>query len=78
MNPRSDTRIQRPQYSPTHSTKNSYTSKESKRNPKVSSIRHERRRHELDSFQGDLKKLKTPTFDSENKKGQMLMLGFQG
>jgi len=34
----------------------------------VSLVRYHRRRHELEIFQGELRKLKTLTFDGENKK----------
>jgi hypothetical protein len=35
----------------------------------VSHVRHQRKRYELDSLQGEIRKLKTPTFDGENKRG---------
>jgi DNA-binding SARP family transcriptional activator len=31
----------------------------------VSLVRHQRTRHELDNFQGELSKLKSPSFDGE-------------
>lgn len=51
----------------THSTKNSYTCEESKNNPKVSLVRHQRR-HEQDIVQGELRKIKPYTFEGENKR----------
>jgi hypothetical protein len=38
-------------------------------NPKVSLVKNQRRRYELDNLQGELRKLKPPTFDDENKRG---------
>jgi hypothetical protein len=67
---RSATKTQRHHYSPTHSTKKSYASEESKSSPKVSLVRHQRRRHEQDNLQGELRKIKPPTFDGENKMGE--------
>jgi hypothetical protein len=34
----------------------------------VSRVRHQRRRHELDSFKGDLRNLKPPSFDGERER----------
>jgi hypothetical protein len=34
----------------------------------VSPIRHQRRRHELDSLQGDLRNIKPPYFDGERER----------
>jgi hypothetical protein len=34
----------------------------------VSPVRHQRIRHELDSFQGELRKLKPPSFDGERER----------
>jgi hypothetical protein len=34
----------------------------------VSPVRHQRRRHELDSLQGDLRKFKPPSFDGERER----------
>jgi hypothetical protein len=34
----------------------------------VSPARHQRRRHELNSLQGELRKLKTPSFDGERER----------
>jgi hypothetical protein len=36
----------------------------------VSPVRHQRRRHELDILQGELRRLKPPTFDGEHRKGE--------
>jgi hypothetical protein len=36
----------------------------------VSLVRHQRRRHGSDSLQGELRKIKAPSFDGENNKGE--------
>jgi hypothetical protein len=36
--------------------------------PKVSPIRHQRRRYELDNLQGELRKIKLPSFDGERER----------
>jgi hypothetical protein len=61
-----DTINQRHHYSTTRSTKRSYTFEEYKRNPKVSLVRSERRRHEQYNMQGELSKIKPPTSYGEN------------
>jgi len=57
-------------HSPGHSTKSTYACSRSTNNPSMSLVRHQRRRHRLDSLQGELKKIKPPSFDGENKKGE--------
>jgi len=37
--------------------------------PSISPIRHKRRRHGSDNLQGELREIKPPSFDGENKKG---------
>jgi hypothetical protein len=66
---KSASRTQRHHYSPTHSAKKFYAYEESRSNPEVSHVRHQRRRYELDNLQGELRKLKPPTFDGENRRG---------
>jgi hypothetical protein len=44
----------------------------------VSPIRHQRRIYELDSLQGELRKLKPPIFDGENKRGDDVEMWFLG
>jgi hypothetical protein len=39
-------------------------------NPSISHVKHQRRRHGPDSLQGELRKIKPPSFDGENKKGE--------
>jgi hypothetical protein len=36
--------------------------------PKVSPVRHQRRRHELNNLQGQLRKIKSPSFDGEGER----------
>jgi hypothetical protein len=36
----------------------------------MSPVRHNRRQHGFDNLQGDLRKIKPPSFDGENKKGE--------
>jgi hypothetical protein len=38
----------------------------------VSHVRHQRRRYELDNFQGEISNPKTPSFDGERKNGDEL------
>jgi hypothetical protein len=67
---RSATRTQRHHYSPTHSVRKPYASEESQSSPEVSPFRHQRRRYEKNHLQGELRKIKPPTFDGENKMGE--------
>jgi len=52
-----------------HSTMIFYASEESRSNLEVSHVRHQRRIYDLDNFQGEIRNLKPPTFDGENKRG---------
>jgi hypothetical protein len=56
------------QHSPPHSTRKFYASEDSISSLEVSPIRHQRRRHELDNLQGELRKLRPPSFDGEREK----------
>jgi hypothetical protein len=56
------------QHSPPHSTRKLYASEDSISSPEVSPVRHQRRIHELDSLQGELRKLKPPSFDGERER----------
>ena len=38
--------------------------------PKVSPVRYQRRRHEKEELNGEVRKIKSPTFDGENKRGE--------
>jgi hypothetical protein len=65
-NSRSAIRIHIP-HSPSYSTRKFYVSKDSISSLEVSPVRHQRRRHELDSLQGEMRKLKPPSFDGERQ-----------
>jgi hypothetical protein len=51
-----------------YSTRKLYAYEDSIRCPKVSHVRNQRRRLELDSLQGDLMKLNPPSFDGERER----------
>jgi hypothetical protein len=55
-------------HSPPYSTRKFYAFEESLSSPEVSLVRHQKRRHELDSLQGELRKLKPPSFDGERER----------
>ena len=63
---RSDNRTHR--HCSPHSTSKFYASEDSISSPKVSLVRNQRRRHEFDSFQRKLRKLKPPSFDGERER----------
>jgi hypothetical protein len=56
-------RITHKHHSPAYSTRKFYVSEDYISSLEVSPIRHQRTRHELDSLQGYLRKLKPPLFD---------------
>jgi hypothetical protein len=64
---RSARRIHR-HHSPPYSARKFYASEDSISSLHVSHIRHQRRRHELDSLKGELRKLKLPSFDGESER----------
>ena len=64
---RSANRIHR-HHSPPYSEGNFYASEDPISSPEVSPIRHQRRRQEVDSLQGELRKLKPPSFDGERER----------
>jgi hypothetical protein len=55
-------------HSPPYSTRKFYASEDSISKSRSVSVRHQRRRHELDSLQGELRKLKPPSFDGERER----------
>jgi hypothetical protein len=63
----SDTRTQR-NHSPPYLAGNYYAYEDSISIPKVSPIRYQRRMHEVDILQGDLRKLKPPSFDGQSER----------
>jgi hypothetical protein len=67
---RSISRHQHHHHSPGNSTRKTYAHSRSVRSPSISPVRHQRRRHGSDILQGELRKIKPPSFDGENKKGE--------
>jgi hypothetical protein len=55
-------------HSPGHSTRKTYALSRSASNPSISPIRHQRRRHWLKILQGELRKIKPPSFDGEKQR----------
>jgi hypothetical protein len=55
-------------HSPPYSERNFYASKDPVSSPKVSPVRQQRRKPEVDSLQGNPRKLKTPSFDGERER----------
>jgi hypothetical protein len=50
-------------HSPSYLGRNFYASDDPVRNPEVSLVRLQRRKQEIDSLQGEMRKLKPPSFD---------------
>jgi hypothetical protein len=55
-------------HSPPYSEGNFYALKDPVSSPEVSLVRHQRRKQEVDSLQGDMRKLKTPSFEGERER----------
>ena len=55
-------------HSPPYSTRMCYAYEDTISSPEVSPVRHQRRRHELDSLQGELRKIRPPSFDGERER----------
>jgi hypothetical protein len=55
-------------HSPPYSEGNFYASEDPVSSPEVSHVRQQRRKQEVDSLQGDLRKLKPPSFDGERER----------
>jgi hypothetical protein len=55
-------------HSPPYSERIFYASEDPISSPEVSPVRHQRRRQEVDSLQGQLRKLKPPSFDGERER----------
>jgi hypothetical protein len=55
-------------HSPPYSEIKFYASEDPISSPEVSPVRHQRRRHEVDNLQEELRKLKTPSFDGERER----------
>jgi hypothetical protein len=65
-------------HSPPYSERNFYASEDSISSPEVSPVRHQRRRHEVDSLQGEMRKLKPPSFDGEREREDDVEAWFLG
>jgi hypothetical protein len=67
MKPRSMTRCH---YSPRKSTRRTHASEGIGSSPSESLVKRKRRRPEANILQGELRKIKPPTFNGEHRKGQ--------
>jgi hypothetical protein len=65
-------------HSPTYLARKFYASEVSISSPEVSHVRHQRRRHGLDSLQGELRKLKPPSIDGESEREDDVEAWFLG
>jgi hypothetical protein len=54
-------------HSPPYSERNLYASDDPIRSPEVSPIRHQRRKQEVDSLDGEMRKLNPPSFEGERE-----------
>jgi hypothetical protein len=55
-------------HSPPCSERKFYATDDPVSSPEVSHVRHQRRKQEVDSFQGELRKLKPPSFEGERER----------
>jgi hypothetical protein len=55
-------------HSPPYSEGKFYASEDPVSSPKMSPVRHQRRKQEVDSLQGEPRKLKPPSFDGERER----------
>jgi hypothetical protein len=55
-------------HSPTYSERIFYALDDLVSSPEVSLIRHQRRKQEVDSFQGEMRKLNPPSFEGERER----------
>jgi hypothetical protein len=69
-NDRNSRSMSRCHHSPRKSTRRTHASSGPGRNPSVSLVRRKRRRLEKDILQGELRKIKPPTFNGEHRKGE--------
>jgi hypothetical protein len=65
-------------HSPPYLARKFYASKYPISNPEVSPIRHQRRKQEVDSLQGELRKLKPPSFEGEREREDDVKAWFLG
>jgi hypothetical protein len=69
-NDRQSRSMSRCHHSPRKSTRGSHESSGLGSIPSVSLVRRKRRRHEEDILQGELRKIKPPTFNGTHRKGE--------
>ena len=69
-NDRQSRSMNRLHHSPRQSTRRTHASSGPGSSPSVSLVRRQRRRPEADIMQGELRKIKPPTFNGEHKKGE--------
>ena len=55
-------------HSPPYSERKFYVSEDPISSPEVSPVRHQRRKQEVDSLQGEPRNLKTPSFEGERER----------
>jgi hypothetical protein len=65
-------------HSPPYSKRKFYASKDPVRIPEVSLVRHQRRKQEIDSLQGELSKLNPPSFNGESERKDDVEAWFLG
>jgi hypothetical protein len=74
-NDRQSRSMSRLHHSPRQSTRRTHASSGPGSSPSVSPVRRKRRRHEADILQGELRKIKPPTFNGEHRKEKRQRLG---
>jgi hypothetical protein len=65
-------------HSPPYSERNFYALEDLVSSPEVSHVKHQRRKQERDSFQGELRKLKPPSFNGEREREDDVEAWFLG
>jgi hypothetical protein len=55
-------------HSPPYSSRKFYASEDSISSMEGSHVRHQRRRHDLEDLQGELRKINSPSFDGERER----------
>ena len=65
-------------HSPPYSERNFYASEDPVSSLEVSPVKHQRRKQEVDSLQGELRKLKKPSFDGERERKDDVKAWFLG
>jgi hypothetical protein len=69
-NDRNSRSMSRCHHSPRNSTRRTHASSGIGRSPSVSLVQRQRRRPKADILQGELRKIKPPTCNGENRKGE--------